>query len=59
MVVMKYAKNNNLRKNLSNIVKDKWIIKLLQLNNIISGLEKIHKYIKRILFIVIFIMIIF
>jgi len=40
---MKYAKKNNLRKNLSNIVKDKWIIKLLQLNNIISGLEEIHQ----------------
>jgi len=40
---MKYAENNNLRKNLSNIVKDKWIIKLLQLNNIINGLEEIHQ----------------
>jgi serine/threonine protein kinase len=43
MVIMKYAKKNNLRKNLSNIVKDKWIIKLLQLNNIISGFEEIHQ----------------
>ena len=43
MIVMKYAENNNLRKNLSNIVKDKWIIKLLQLNNIINGLEEIHQ----------------
>src|SRR5690349_13330611 len=43
MVIMKYANNNNLRKNLLNKIKDKWIIKLLQLNNIISGLEKIHQ----------------
>ena len=40
---MKYARNNDLRKNLSNIVKEKWVIKLLQLNNIISGLEEIHQ----------------
>ena len=40
---MKYAKNSNLRKNLLNIVKDRWIIKLLQLNNIISGLDEIHQ----------------
>ena len=40
---MEYATKNNLRKNLSNIVKDKWIIKLLQLNNIINGLEEIHQ----------------
>ena len=40
---MKYAENSNLRKNLLNIVKDRWIIKLLQLNNIISGLDEIHQ----------------
>ncbi|CAI2196013.1 15001_t:CDS:1, partial [Funneliformis geosporum] len=40
---MKYAKNSNLRKNLSKIVKDRWIIKLLQLYDIISGLDEIHQ----------------
>ena len=43
MIVMKYAKNSNLRNNLLNIIKNKWIIKLLQLNNIISGLDEIHQ----------------
>ncbi|CAI2191951.1 3843_t:CDS:1, partial [Funneliformis geosporum] len=40
---MKYAKNSSLKKNLLNIVKDKWIIKLKQLYNIISGLNEIHQ----------------
>ena len=43
MIVMKYAKNSNLRKNLLNIVENRWIIKLIQLNNIISGLDEIHQ----------------
>ncbi|CAI2168982.1 134_t:CDS:2 [Funneliformis geosporum] len=39
---MDYAEND-LRKNLLNIVKDKWIIKLLKLSSIISGLDVIHQ----------------
>src|SRR6266536_2774189 len=31
------------KKNLQNIVKDKWIVKLLKLQEIIIGLEKIHQ----------------
>ncbi len=42
-IVMDYAKNGNLRKNLPNIVKEKWIDKLEKLYNIISGLDKIHQ----------------
>ncbi|CAI2177888.1 4077_t:CDS:1 [Funneliformis geosporum] len=40
---MKYAKNSNLKENLLNIIKDKWIIKLRKLFNIISGLNEIHQ----------------
>src|SRR5690349_5824148 len=40
---MKYAKNNNLRNNLSDIVTNKWIFKLYKLYNIISGLNEIHQ----------------
>ena len=43
IIVMVYAKNGSLRKNLQNIVKDKWIIKLRKLQNIISGLNTIHQ----------------
>jgi len=43
MIVMKYAKNSNLGKNLLNVVKSRWISKLLILNNIISGLNEIHQ----------------
>src|SRR6266498_3459804 len=42
MIVMKYAKDGSLRKNLQNIAKDKWINKLLKLQEIISGLNTIH-----------------
>jgi len=40
---MKYAEDGSLRKNLQNIVKDKWIIKLRKLYQIIDGLEDIHQ----------------
>src|ERR1043165_204486 len=43
MVVMKYAEDGNLRKNLQNIIKDKWIIKLRKLYYIIKGLDNIHQ----------------
>src|SRR6266540_2491407 len=43
MIVMKYAENGSLRKNLQNIVKDKWVIKLRKLQDIISGLNTIHQ----------------
>jgi serine/threonine protein kinase len=44
MVVMKYAENGSLKKNLQNIVEDKWIVKLFKLKDIISGLNKVHKH---------------
>jgi len=40
---MKYAEHGSLRKNLQNIVKDKWIVKLIRLYQIISGLDTIHQ----------------
>ena len=40
---MKYAEDGSLRKNLQNIVKDKWIVKLMKLQEIISGLNTIHQ----------------
>ena len=40
---MKYAEDGNLRKNLQNIIKDKWIIKLKKLYYIIKGLDNIHQ----------------
>ncbi len=43
MIVMRYAENGSLRKNLQNIVKDKWVVKLRRLQEIIIGLEKIHQ----------------
>ena len=43
MIVMRYAEDGSLRKNLQNIVKNKWVIKLLKLQDIISGLNKIHQ----------------
>src|SRR6266542_2448940 len=43
MIVMEYAENGSLRKNLKNIVKEKWIVKLRKLQEIISGLEIIHQ----------------
>ncbi len=43
MIVMEYAECGNLRKNLQNIVKDKWIIKLKKLQDIIGGLNIIHQ----------------
>ncbi len=43
MIVMRYAEDGSLRKNLQNIVEDKWIIKLKKLQEIISGLSTIHQ----------------
>ena len=40
---MKYAECGSLRKNLQSIVKNKWIIKLKKLQEIISGLSIIHQ----------------
>ncbi len=39
---MNYAEGGSLRKNLQNMVEDKWIIKLRKLQDIISGLKVIH-----------------
>ena len=43
IIVMQYAVNGSLRKNLQNIVKDKWIVKLFKLKDIISGLNTVHQ----------------
>ena len=43
MIVMRYAINGSLRKNLQDIVKDKQIVKLLKLQEIIIGLVKIYQ----------------
>src|SRR5687768_9109520 len=43
MIVMYHAKNGSLKKNLLNINKDKWVIKLLKLKSIICGLDIIHQ----------------
>ncbi len=43
MIVMRYAEKGSLKRNLQDIVKDKWIVKLLKLQEIIIGLEKIHQ----------------
>ncbi len=40
---MDYVKDGSLKKNLPNIVKDKWIVKLMKLYSIINGLDAIHK----------------
>ena len=40
---MNYAENGSLKKNLSNIIRDQWIIKLSKLKSIISGLNVIHQ----------------
>jgi serine/threonine protein kinase len=40
---MEYAKDCSLRKNLSNIVKDAWMIKLAKLYQIILVLDEMHK----------------
>ncbi len=40
---MDYAKNGSLKKNLSDLIKDKWIHKLRKLETIINGLDIIHQ----------------
>ena len=40
---MKYSEDGCLRKGLTNILKSKWIKKLLKLKSIINGLDKIHQ----------------
>ncbi len=43
MIVMDYITDGSLRKNLSNVVKDKWKNKLVFLFSIITGLEAIYQ----------------
>ncbi len=43
MIVIDYAENDSLKENLSNIVKDEWIIKLWELYSIISKLDIMHQ----------------
>ena len=40
---MYHAKNGSLKKDLLNIIKDKWVVKLLRLRSIIYGLNTIHQ----------------
>ncbi len=40
---MEYAEHGSLRKNLQNIVEDRWIIKLIKLYRIIDGLDNMHQ----------------
>ena len=40
---MSYAKNGSLKKSLPNIINDKWIVKLMKLFSIITGLDAIHR----------------
>jgi len=40
---MNYAENGSLKKNLSDIIKDKWMSKLMKLESIINGLNIIHQ----------------
>ena len=40
---MDYAKDGSLKKNLPNIFKNQWIVKLSKLESIISGLIIIHQ----------------
>src|SRR5688572_1914610 len=43
MIVMDYAKNGSLKKNLLDIVKDNWVLKLINLYTIVSGLNIMHQ----------------
>src|SRR5688572_33297714 len=43
MIVMYHAKNGSLKKDLLNIMKDRWVVKLLKLNSIIGGLNTMHQ----------------
>ena len=43
IIIMDHAKNGSLKNNLSDIIKDKWITKLMKLAFIISGLNVIHQ----------------
>src|SRR6266511_3613875 len=43
MIIMEYAENGSLKRNLQDIVKKKWIVKLNKLQEIINGLEIIHQ----------------
>ena len=40
---MYHAKNGSLKKDLLNIIKDKWVVKLSKLKSIICGLNIIHQ----------------
>ena len=43
MIVMYHAKHGSLKKNLLNIIKDEWMLKLMKLESIINGLNIIHQ----------------
>src|SRR5687767_13323778 len=43
MIVMYHAENGSLKKDLLNIIKEKWMVKLLKLNSIVCGLNTIHQ----------------
>src|SRR5687768_15048933 len=43
MIVMYNAKNGSLKKDLLNIIKEKWVIKLMKLKSIICGLNIMHQ----------------
>ena len=43
MIVMYHAKNGSLKKDLLNIIKKKWMVKLLKLKSIICGLNTMHQ----------------
>src|SRR5688572_6330601 len=43
MIVMYYAENGSLKKDLLNIIKEKWVFKLLKLKSIVCGLDIIHQ----------------
>ncbi|GBB92093.1 hypothetical protein RclHR1_19610001, partial [Rhizophagus clarus] len=43
MVIMDYASEGNLRRNLTKIIENNWNLRLMMLYKIISGLNEIHK----------------
>src|SRR3990170_6312797 len=43
MIIMYHAKNGSLKKDLLNIIKDKWVVKLLKLKSISCGLNIMHQ----------------
>src|SRR5688572_26570152 len=43
MIIMNYAENGSLKKNLSDIINDNWLLKLRKLESIVNGLNVIHQ----------------